>query len=147
MSFLDRCVREGKRNIKELEGFFTKQGIEMTIYEKPFSHQNRQEYFAQIGDELLTKSLVFVDPDVGLEVARSGEKHLLLDEVQNLYQRMGEHSILMLFQHFPRQDHHEYLHRRAEVLAENITGDSPICIDDDEIILFFLTIYHVSHCE
>jgi hypothetical protein len=119
MSFLDGCIREGRRNIKELEGFFTKQGIEMTIYEKPFSHQNRQEYFAQIGDELLTKSLILVDPDIGLEVARSGEKHLRLDEVQNLYQRMGEHSILMLFQ--------------------NITGDSPICIDDDEIIFFFLT--------
>lgn len=142
MSFLDSCLRENRRNIKQLESFFARYGIKMTIYsgqDEYFSHQQRQDYFTQIGDELLTDSLIFVDPDVGLEVTRSGEKHLLFDEVQNLYQRMGQSSILMLFQHFPRQDHHQYLHRRAEELAEKITGETPVCIDDNEIIFFFLT--------
>ncbi|MDP6632952.1 MAG: hypothetical protein QGI51_05565 [Dehalococcoidales bacterium] len=142
VSFLDDSIRQNRRDIKQLEEYFAGHGIKMAVYsgaDKYFSHRQRREYFAQIGDDLLTKSLIFVAPDVGLEVVRSGEKHLLLGEVQDLYRRMGEHSILMLFQHFPREDHHEYLHRRAEELAENVTGQNPICIDDNEVIFFFLT--------
>jgi hypothetical protein len=114
----------------------------MTIYygkDGYFSHQQRQEYFEQIGDELLSNSLVFVDPDIGLEVKGAGEKHILYAEVKDLYQRMDGGSILMIFQHFPRENHHEYLHRRVEELEEKIAGDEPICIDDNEIIFFFLT--------
>ncbi|MFC1988526.1 hypothetical protein ACFLVJ_01670 [Chloroflexota bacterium] len=142
VNFLDECIREGKRDIKQLENFFDGYGIDMTIYpesEGHFSHRHRREYFALIKDELLNKSLIFVDPDNGLEVARSREQHLLFDEVRHLYDRMDESSILMLFQHFPREDHHEYLHRRSEELAELVSGEDPVCIDDDEIIFFFLT--------
>lgn len=142
MSFLDRCVRENKRDIRQLESFFAGYRIKMTIYSGEdgyFSHRQRWEYFAQIGDELLSKSLIFVDPDVGLEVTHSGEEHLLYDEVKSLYERMDEDSILMLFQHFPRVEHHEYLHRRAEELTKKVSGESPISIDDNEIIFFFLT--------
>jgi hypothetical protein len=142
ISFLDGCVREGRRDINQLESFFTRCGIEMTIYygsDTYFTHQNRQDYFEQIGNELLSNSLVFVDPDVGLEVNSSGEKHLLYSEVESLYERMDESSILMLFQHFPRQPRQQYLNTRAEELKEKITGDYPICIDDNEVIFFFLT--------
>ncbi len=142
MSFLDRCVRENRRDIRQLESFFDRYGIKMTIYASKdgyFSHRQRQQYFTQIGDELLSRALIFVDPDIGLEVARSGEEHILYDEVKSLYERMDEDSVLMIFQHFPRVEHHEYLYRRTEELTEKISGDGPICIDDNEIIFFFLT--------
>ena len=142
MSFLDECVQEGRRDIEQLGSFFARYGIKMTIYsgnDGYFSHRKRREYFAQIGDELLTKSLIFVDPDIGLEVKRSREKHILYSEVERLYERMDKSSILMIYQHFPREDHHEYLHWRSEELKNEITGDEPICIDDNEIIFFFLT--------
>ena len=87
MNFLDISVRENKRDIRQLESFFAKYGIKMTIYsgkDEYFSHRQRQQYFAQIGDELLTQSLIFVYPNIGLEVARSGEEHLLYDEVKSL---------------------------------------------------------------
>jgi len=142
MGFLDSCVRENKRDIRQLESFFAGYGIKMTIYagkDGYFSHQQRQQYFDQIGEELLTGALIFVDPDVGLEVTNSGEQHILYNEVKSLYERMDEDSILMLFQHFPHVEHHEYLHRRAEELTERISGDEPICVDDNKIIFFFLT--------
>ncbi len=142
MSFLDECVKRGRRDIKQLESFFEKQDIKMTIYygkDRYFSHQNRRQYFEQIGDGLLSKSLIFVDPDNGLEVKRSREKHILYSEVDDLYERMDKSSILMLCQHFPREPRHEYLHFRVEELEEKISGDEPICIDDGEIIFFFLT--------
>ena len=140
--FLDKFQDKAKRDIRELTSFFKRQDVGMTIYcgkDEYFSHQQRREYFAQIGDELLTKSLIFVDPDIGLEVKRSREKHILYSEVERLYERMDKSSILMIYQHFPREDHHEYLHWRSEELKNEITGDEPICIDNDEIIFFFLT--------
>ena len=141
-AFLDTCVREGRRNIEDLEGYFAGYGIEITIYcgnDSYFSHQNRQEYFAQIGDKLLINSLVFVDPDVGLEVKNPEEEHLLYSEVKSLYERMDKSSILMLFQHFPRRPRQQYLNMRSEELKDKVTGGHPVCIDDNEIAFFFLT--------
>ncbi len=139
--FLDRCISQGKRDIKELDGFFKKHGIKMAAYggEGYFTHRGREAYFAGIGDDLLTKSLILVDPDNGLEVARPSEKHLLYAETKDLYDRMADSSILMLYQFLPRVPHQEYLEARMEALKEGVSGDYPVCIDDDEIAFFFLT--------
>jgi len=139
MHFLDECVTEDRREIKQLKGFFKKQGIEMTIYGKDFSHLTRENYFREIAEELLSKSLIFVDPDIGLQVKRTRNKHIKYSEVKNLYKRMDKDSILMVYQHFPRINHPKYLNRRMEELKEEITGNFPICIDDNEIIFFFVT--------
>ena len=139
VDFLDRCIDENKRDIRELEGYFQKHGIKMTVYEKDFSREKRQEYFEQIGDELLRKSLVFVDPDIGLEVKNSDERHILYSEVKNLYERMGEGSMLMIYQYFPRVQRQEYLNMRYEEIKEKVMGNYPVCIDDNEIAFFFLT--------
>ena len=45
----------------------------------------------------------------------------------------------MLFQHFPRRPRQQYLNMRAEELKGRISGDYPVCIDDNEAIFFFLT--------
>jgi hypothetical protein len=142
MIFLDGCVREGKRDIEQLKNFFARYAIKMTTYygkDRYFSHGQRQEYFEQIGDELLSKSLIFIDPDTGLEIQSSSKEHILYSEVKTLYDRMDKHSILMIFQYFPREEHHEYLHHRSEELEEKVAGEEPISIDDNEILFFFLT--------
>jgi len=139
VAFLDECVNGGRRDISQLEGFFGKHGIEMKIYDRGFSHQERQDYFGQIGGRLLSDSLIFVDPDIGLEVKKSGEGHILYSEVKDLYQRMDDSSILMVYQYIPRQPRQEYLNNRCEELKEKVAGDYPICIDDNEIAFFFLT--------
>ncbi len=142
VGFLDECVRENKRDIRQLERFFSGHEQRMTIYSgksKYFTHLKRQEYFSGIRIELLLDSLILVGPDNGLEVTRSREQHLLFSEAKNLYDKMAPSSILMLFQHFPRRDHHEYLHRRGEELAEKVGGEIPLSIDDNEAIFFFLT--------
>ena len=141
VGFLDKCIRDGKRNIEQLAGFFAQSEIEMTIYGKDrhFSHQQRREYFEQIGNELLSNSLIFVDPDIGLEVKKSGEEHVLYAEVKNLYERMDKSSILMLYQYFPRVPRQQYLNMRMEELKEKVAGNWPVCIDDNEVVFFFLT--------
>jgi len=142
MYFLDECVNKGRRDIKQLESIFAEHAVKMTIYygkDKYFFHEQRNEYFKQIGSELLAKSLVFVDPDIGLEVKRSRKQHILYTEVEDLYRRMDKDSILMIYQHFPRENHQQYLNTRCQELKEKISGDWPVCIDDNEIIFFFLT--------
>jgi len=142
VDFLDECLREGKKDINEIDVFFRRHGVSVTIYNggsRYFTHQGRRQYFAGIGDELLSKSLVLVDPDNGLEVKRSGEKHILYGEVKALYDRMDEGSILMVYQYFPRVPRQQYLNTRMEELREKVSGDYPVCISDNEVAFFFLT--------
>ena len=111
----------------------------MFIYDDEyFERTARDPYFTNIPGEYLHKSLVFVDPDIGLEVKEPTEKHLKYSEVEKLYHRMDEGSMLMIYQHFPREDHKKYLRRRANELKDR-TKDLPIWISDNEIIFFLLT--------
>ncbi|HEX73565.1 MAG TPA: hypothetical protein G4N93_00210 [Dehalococcoidia bacterium] len=145
VKFLDECRRTGKRDIKQLKSFLKKRIPKMRIYygkDNYFSHEQREKYFEQIADELLPKSLVFVDPDTGLQIKSSSKEHILYSEVKTLYEHMDKHSILMIFQYFPHEAHGEYLHKRVKELKGKIIRDLPIYIDhidDDEIIFFFLT--------
>jgi len=142
VNFLDECINGGQKDIEQMVGFFQRYGIGMTIYygeDGYFSHWKRQSYFAGIESGLLSKSLILLDPDNGLEVKRSGEKHVLYSEVKELYERMDEDSILMVYQYFPRAPRQQYLNGRAQELKEKVSGDYPVCIYDSEIAFFFLT--------
>ncbi len=103
------------RDFTEIGYFFEKKGIQTKIYdssdhslEEYFTHRKRQEYFSNIPKDILESALVFVDPDNGLEVKKSSHKHILYSEVKSLLDRMSEDSLLMLYQHYPREDHEEY---------------------------------------
>lgn len=132
-----------KRDIREIREYFESCGIKTVIYRasEHFKHKERAEYFKNIDGELLSDSLIFLDPDIGLEVKRSRKEHLLYREVKELYERMNENAILMIYQHFPRarKRHEEYLpDGRSKKLGE-IAGDLPLYISDNEVFFLFLT--------
>jgi len=137
-------IDPNERDFTEVKKHFESRSFEIRIYEergnKYFTNikRSRDEYFEHIPLGLLHKSLVFVDPDNGLQIENSTEKHLLYGEVKNLYKRMDKDSILMIYQQFPREDHEEYLSKRANKLRE-LTQDLPIYISDNEITFFLLT--------
>jgi hypothetical protein len=141
MNFLDECLNKDQKDIEQIVAFFQRYGINMTIYAKDgyFSHPKRQSYFAGIESGLLSRALILIDPDNGLEVKNSGEKHILYSEVKGLYERMAEDSILMVYQFFPRVSHQQYLNGRMQELKERVSGDYPVCICDSEVAFFFLT--------
>ena len=140
MTHLKDCVNRDRRNIMEIEPYFKSNGVEIYIHEELFIHINRRNYFGKvkIKKEFFSNSLVFVDPDKGLEIQQSKEKHFLYREAKDIYDYMDGNSILMIYQHFPHENHKEYLHKRTNKL-ENLTGDSPIYISDNNIIFFLLT--------
>ena len=138
--FLDNCISSNVRNIVKINEYFVKKGLK-TISNKEddnFTHINRNHYFSQLRIEYLENALVFVDPDNGLEIKKSGSKHILYSEIRELYENMNENSVLMIFQFFPREKRKQYIDRRIEEL-KNITKDIAIYISDNVIIFFFLT--------
>jgi hypothetical protein len=67
-----------------------------------FGVASRMEYFASIPDEALRSSVVFFDPDVGMEPAFGDEKHLRFDELASVLARMDETSLAVVFQYARR---------------------------------------------
>jgi len=134
-----------KRDFTEIELHFKSEGIEMLLYEDKgreyFERRRGDEYFKNIPANLLHTPLVFVDPDIGLEIQNPTEKHLMYREVKYLYDHIDKDSILMIYQHFPRFPHKykEYLPEGRSNKLEKEIGDLPIYISDKEIMLFLLT--------
>jgi hypothetical protein len=145
MEFLEKYkeIARDERDFTDIRNYFKSKGIEIVIYKeqknKYFNHRTRAEYFNNMPEEFLHNSLVFIDPDIGLEIKNSTENHLLYSEVKYLYNRINGNSTLMIYQHFPRNEKHkEYLKKRSDELKDK-TKDLPIYISDNQIIFFFLT--------
>ena len=118
--------------------YFQKENILVDIFDQQqFTHEKRDHYFQSVFEALPKKSLVFLDPDIGLEERRPTAKHLLMSEVKKIYDRMDTGSVMMIYQHFPRVTRGGYAKHRCEQLAE-LTGSAPVTITDNEIIFFLL---------
>ena len=140
VKFLNDCTASKKRNIRELKEFFEDK-IRIygaNDYSCSESSEMRNEYFKQIRRHLLQKSLILVDPDIGLENGKLTEKHLRYSEVGELYDRMDSDSILMIFQFRPRGENRETCCQRISEKLKKEVGNSPIYISDNQIIFFFL---------
>lgn len=128
----DRTFYQIKRYFKELD-------IDTEFYQENeiFNNANRFQYFKNIPYDLLSKSLIFIDPDTGLQPKKSlDEKHILYWEVSYLYEKMDKDSLLMIYQH--KLHEKRFFSNVKKILKTNI-GDSPIYISDKSVAFFFLT--------
>jgi len=139
VEFLNRFNNKSKRDIKHLDVWFKKQGIKIETLKGDFHNAERVEYFQEAGRRLLPKSVICVDPDIGLEseVGKPRDKHILYSEVTNLYKQMDSGSLLMIFQFIPREKRESYFQRICGKLERKV-GDLPIYISDNQIAFFFL---------
>jgi|WetSurMetagenome_2_1015567.scaffolds.fasta_scaffold118921_2 hypothetical protein len=119
--------------------YFRRENILVDILQKDrFSHEHRENYFKKMFDKFPEHSLIFLDPDTGLEVKNPTRRHLLFDEVRTIADHMDPRSILMIYQHLPRETREGYIRRRCSQIAE-ATGISPVSITDNEIVFFLVT--------
>ena len=137
--FLDRFSDKNKRDIKHLNVWFKKSRIKAVTLRNYFSHADRVKYFREASKILLPKSVICVDPDVGLEfeVRKPKEKHILYSELTDLYKQMDNDSLLMVFQFIPRKKRETYFPRICGELKQKL-GSPPIYISDNQIAFFFL---------
>lgn len=137
--YLADCVNGDRRNICEIIRYFDAQGIPAVICQAGvcMTQTTRADYFAGINPELLEHSLIFVDPDVGMEVKNSSAKHLLYKEAADLFERMSDDSAIMIFQHF-RHEKHALTIGNVSSGLERACGQRPLWISDNEVVFFLL---------
>lgn len=140
VKFLNRFNNRSERDIGHLNVWFKGQGIKTVTFGDYFHHAERVKYFQEARKRLLLKSVICVDPDVGLEfeVGKPKEKHILCSEITDLYKQMDIGSILMIFQFIPRKKRETYFPRICGELKQKV-GGLPVYISDNQIVFFFLT--------
>jgi hypothetical protein len=144
VSHLKGCLARGKRDVRELRSYFAGRGADYRPYgdEDLFTHSGRDAYFDSIPDDDLDDSLVFLDPDNGLQVKSmrrgNGEKFLLFAEAAGLLQRMGERSLLVIYQHIPRVKRPVYFAHVAGRLREECGAGEVHVLTDNEVAFFLL---------
>ena len=146
---LNRDLMEGMGRLQEIDddlayfhgiqSYFKKENIIVDVLHRDtFSHENRENYFRKVFENFPANSLVFLDPDTGLEVRNPTQRHLLFDEVQKIFDRLDHQSILMIYQHLPRVTRQGSIKKRCRDLA-SVTHTRPETITDNEIVFFILT--------
>lgn len=122
-----------------VQSYFKKEHIIVDVLHKnTFSHEHRENYFNRMFEHFPTSSLIFLDPDTGLEVKNPTQRHLLFEEVQKIFDRMDHQSVLMIYQHLPRVTREGYIQKRCRDLTA-LTHSRPETITDNEIVFFILT--------
>jgi hypothetical protein len=154
MDFLEKCNKGNKkRDFRRIKEYFTEiKGFKMYIHEvedgKDFNKTNRAKYFESASEKVRSNSLIFIDPDIGLETKKSGsnEKYLLYNEVKKLYDKLmstkSKNSILMIFQYLPRdRSLLECLpSERTNKLRDKLKDCAlPLYLSDNEASFLFLT--------
>lgn len=112
-----------------------------------FYDETRSAYWKKFASIIGTpNALIFVDPDTGLETGtpsyqkRMGrDKYLLNEELAQLVASMDESSVLMIYQHLPRNRniHIESMRKKIKQASEAV-GGLPVCAfrEDDLAFLF-----------
>lgn len=131
-------IEDDREYFHGIQSYFRKENIIVDVLHKDtFSHEHRENYFNTVFENFPEKSLIFLDPDTGLEVKNSTQRHLLFEEVKNVYNLMDNQSVLMIYQHLPRVTREEYIGRRCREIA-SVTHSWPETITDNEIVFFIL---------
>jgi len=137
--FLSHLRDAGTRNCFLIQDYFSRRSLQVNFERTPFTHLERAEYFSRIARKVrrLSHSLIFLDPDTGLEVAVPSSAHLLYEEVSLVTRAAGRGSIVMIYQHIPRRPRIPYIRARCAALSEH-TGFSTCWISDGQVVFFFL---------
>lgn len=86
----------------------------------------REDYFAAIGTPMLQDSLVFLDPDIGLEVdSKRNECYLRYAELRDLVARASGDSVFVVYQHKHRLQPQQFF----DLLQSRLLGRSgTVCV-------------------
>lgn len=114
LAFIDTC---NSKDLMHWERWLTPQITEYKTIQPVnttfFSDVTRHKYWQLFESLLKEKSaLIFIDPDTGLETGRPSylnkmgrEKYLLNDELGSVFENVDENSVLMIYQHLPKNKH------------------------------------------
>jgi len=136
--FLQLKLKQKERKVADISDFFDYFNIKTKVIEDYFNNQSRELYFKKAIKQLMPSSLILLDPDNGIEVKNSNEKHVLFSEIGLLLNKIDDQSILMIYQHFSRENHYKFTLKKITELSQQ-TGINPLFISDNDILFFFLS--------
>ena len=133
--FLQGCLKRGERDIRALRRYMKGKPFAYIPWSDDafFTHARREEHFSKIPASALRHSLVFFDPDNGFEVpsmtAGNGAKYLRYSELADVFSRMDNSSIAVVYQHLPRKNRDDFFaetpRRSARVSPPRRSSSSP----------------------
>lgn len=135
--FLKYKLKYKDRDVSSIADYFNYIQVKTLVFDDKFSIRSREEYFKKAVNIIQQNSLILLDPDNGLEVKNSNEKHVLYKEINSIIRMMDEQSILMIYQHFSRENHFIFTKKKLDELQER-TRLKSLFISDNDIIFFFL---------
>jgi hypothetical protein len=105
--FLLDCRAKGVADVREMRRYFGGQHYKYVPYGEDASHyvpkRDREPYFRGIPSSALQRSIVFFDPDNGLEPkGMATSAHLRYEELAGVFARMDAESVVVVYQHLPR---------------------------------------------
>lgn len=100
-------TREPRPQLTDVRSYFELRGYDCVSYgdtpDQYLTRKGRSEYFAELKTSWLKDALVFLDPDNGVEPPSGASiLHVRLNELSDLWSRMSDESILVIYQHKPR---------------------------------------------
>lgn len=120
---LASLVADGRRSVAAIETAGVLPGCTFHSELMPDGDRHRMRYFEALADQAGPDTLVFFDPDNGLEVpsvsmgARGAERYLYWNELKLLRNRG---SSILVYQHFPRVQRGPYLERLLTQMSEEL---------------------------
>jgi hypothetical protein len=106
--FLRASIASGQRDIRRLREIMRTLGVNFMPFRDDawFVPEQRTEYFQAVPDKYLTRSVVFFDPDIGLETGTASymrkkgpEKYLMYSELADVWARVSIDSVVVVYQH------------------------------------------------
>lgn len=123
---LAMLVADGRRSVAAVEASGALPGCSFHSAPMPSGGTERTQYFEALADQADPETLVFLDPDNGIEVksvpmgAKGAERYLYWSELR-LLRNSG--SSLLVYQHFPRVQRGPYLEKLLTQLSDEL-GDA-----------------------
>jgi len=140
-AFFEACRAAGIADVAEMKAYFGNQGFRFFSYGDGsngyFTLKSRSEYFRAVPDIALRKSLVFFDPDNGLEpTGKATVAHLRYEELGDVFARMDAASIAIIYQHLPRIEGSRFWPEVASALRQKLVRSVAYIADGD--LAFFV---------
>ena len=143
--FLRGCLSRGERDIRALRRYMKKKPFEYIPWRDDacFTNAGREVHFSKIPTSALRQALVFFDPDNGFEVpsmtARNREKYLHYAELAEVFSRMDDTSVAVIYQHLPRKNRDIFFSEIAGKLRGHLATHDVSVVSDNTIAFFVVS--------
>lgn len=148
---LEKPTEQDLRGVenKGLIGGTEQENLSHYIHTKvPRDRSSRLQFREECMQELASASLIFYDPDNGIEVKscpkgrKDSIKFIYLDELAEAY--TSKKSIIV-YQHFPRMRHDEVIENKRQELSERLSGAKIWAYETSDVVFFLAAQPHHSH--